>query len=129
MLIELPSGYEDKLTLSSLEKLDDESYKCQLDLSSGSFTAKIEFWLDTVSARQVLDVLSHIIDQSRGTARLSFRYEEPFIEFKGDGLGHIAVSGLLTEGPPFQRLEFVFQTDQTMVGSFIKNLENLLNEP
>ncbi len=129
MLLELPSPHEDKLILSSFEKLGDEGYKCQLDLSSGSFTAKTEFWFDKTSARQVLEVLRHIFEQPHGKARLSFRYEEPFIEFKGDGLGHIAVSGLLTEGPPFQRLEFFFQTDQTMVGVFMKNLEELINEP
>lgn len=129
MLIELSSEYGDRLVLAGFEKLDDEGYKCQLNLSSGAFTAETEFWFDKLSARQVLKVLSQIFEQPRGAARLSFRYEEPFVEFKGDGLGHIFVSGLLAEGPPFQRLEFAFQTDQTMVGTFIKSLEILLKEP
>lgn len=123
--MKLSSAAEDKIELTDFTKLDDEGFKCQLNLKSGPFSAEVEFWFDALSAKEVVNCLENIHENTRGEAKLSFRYEQPYIHFKGDGLGHIEVSGLLVEGPPFQRLEFSFQTDQTMISEFLTELRDL----
>jgi hypothetical protein len=125
-IMELSSGAEDKIELSDFTKLDDEGYKCQLNLMSKPFAAEIEFWFDLVSAKGVVKCLENIHEKPREEAKLGFRYEQPYIQFKGDGLGHIEVSGLLVDGPPFQRLEFTFQSDQTLISGFLAELKDLL---
>jgi hypothetical protein len=126
--MKLSSGDKDKIELSRFEILADEGYKCQLSLVSGPFTADIEFWFDISSAKEVVTCLEHIYDKPRAEAKLAFRYEQPYIQFKGDGLGHIEISGLLTYGPPFQRLEFTFQSDQTLVSPFVDELKALIEK-
>ena len=120
------TGTEDKIELTHFENLGDEGYKCQLILISGPFTANLEFWFDISSAKEVIKCLENIYGKPRTEARLSFRLEEPYIQFKGDGLGHVMVSGLLTYGPPFHRLEFIFQSDQTLVPPFVDSLKSLI---
>jgi hypothetical protein len=124
--MKLSSGAEDKIELTEFTKLDDEGFKCELDLISGPFTAHIEFWFDISSASEVLKYLEKIHENPRAEAKLAFRYEQPYIQFKGDGLGHIEVSGLLVDGPPFQRLEFTFQSDQTLISEFVTDLRDLI---
>jgi hypothetical protein len=51
--MKLSSGAEDKIELTNFTKLDDEGFKCELDLISGPFTAHIEFWFDISSARSI----------------------------------------------------------------------------
>lgn len=47
------------------------------------------------------------------------------IHFKGDGLGHITVSGILYGYLGQQSLNFSFETDQTVYPAFINCLERL----
>ena len=124
--MKLSSGAEEKIELTDFTKLDDEGFKCQLNVISGPFTADIEFWFDISSAREVIECLGKIYEKPRAEAKLGFRYEQPYIQFKGDGLGHIEISGLLVEGPPFQRLEFTFQSDQTLISEFLSELRDLI---
>jgi hypothetical protein len=51
-------------------------------------------------------------------------YEDPYIQFEGNGRGHVTVSGKLqVTGDHMQQLEFEFRTDQTALGPFIQELE------
>ena len=47
------------------------------------------------------------------------------IHFKGDGLGHITVSGILYGDLGRQSLNFSFETDQTVYPAFINSLKKL----
>ena len=47
------------------------------------------------------------------------------IHFKGDGIGHITVSGILYGYMGKQSLNFSFETDQTVFPAFISSLEKL----
>lgn len=51
------------------------------------------------------------------------------ITFSLDTLGHVLVSGTIVEGDYSQRLQFCFQTDQTILRPFIRDLTALIPPP
>ena len=56
-------------------------------------------------------------------------WEQEYISFSGDALGHIKVEGTLVQhGDSIQTLDFSFETDQTMIKNFIIDFEKLLND-
>ena len=56
-------------------------------------------------------------------------WEQEYISFSGDDLGHISVEGILVKhGNSIQMLDFSFATDQTMIKNFIIDFEKLLND-
>jgi len=125
--MKVSSGAEDRIELTKVSKLGEEGFKCNLKVVSGHFSAAMEFWFDNGSARKVADCLETIYTDPKAEARLGFRDEPQYIDFKGDGLGHIDISGQLTDfGPPHQRLDFAFRTDQTLISGFLEELKNVL---
>jgi hypothetical protein len=64
----------------------------------------------------------------RGTARLQSIFEDPYIELALDHAGKVRVSGdLVQHGPPTQRLQFEFMTDQTVLAPFARDLRACLS--
>lgn len=64
----------------------------------------------------MLNEIQHIVFQEIG--------EGNTIEFKGDGHGHIEVSGKIFDSAMTHTLDFSFMTDQTVYPQFIRELES-----
>ncbi|WP_156226476.1 hypothetical protein, partial [Herbaspirillum chlorophenolicum] len=76
---------------------DDSGGVCRLDLRSSPFQAQIDFFFDNPVFPDFVAQLERLKDSLVGKARLGNCHEEPFIQFEGDGLGHILVSGKLLD--------------------------------
>jgi hypothetical protein len=88
------------------------------------FTAtSFRFYFDSPPLAEFVERLAHVERTLVGEAKLGQLYEDSYVSFTGDGLGHVTVSGLLVEGVPTQRLQFSFTTDQTALGPFIADLQ------
>jgi hypothetical protein len=93
---------------------------CELELKSFPFQALVTFFFDDPSLSEFSDRLRALEFSLLGSARLGNLYEEPYLEFVGNGRGQIKVSGRLqVSGDHIQQLDFEFSTDQTALGSFI----------
>ena len=80
---------------------------------------------DHKDIKELADQLRALIDFKTDEAvfrELDYNSE---IHFKGDGLGHITVSGILYGYLGHQFLNFSFETDQTVFPAFISDLEKL----
>ena len=96
---------------------------CQLYVVAAPFSASVQFFFDSMQLPRFVDNLAVIERTLSGEARLGLQFEEPHIAFRGDGRGHVIVSGLLTDTrEQMQRLEFCFVTDQTALGALISAL-------
>jgi len=96
---------------------------CQLEVLSAPFSAEIKFFFDYPYLHEFIVALECIEATLVGEAKLGQQYEDPYIYFYGNGLGHIFVSGLLSVyGDHTQKLEFSFKTDQTALAQFISGL-------
>jgi hypothetical protein len=72
-IMKLSSCVEDNFELTNFENLDDEGFKCQLNLVSGPFAADIFFWFDISSAKEVVKCIENIYENLRGEAKLGSR--------------------------------------------------------
>jgi hypothetical protein len=103
---------------------------CLLEVKSGPFAAKVQFFFDAGPWRAFLRDLDALNESLSGEAKLGLDFEEPFIAFRGDGRGHIQVSGLLIEHSAHsQRLEFSFVADQTALAPFLSDLREVARAP
>lgn len=104
---------------------DDSGGVCRLDLRSSPFQAQIDFFFDSPALSDFVTQLERLKEHLIGKAWLGNDHEELFIQFDGDGLGHILVSGKLLDSTcgRMQQLAFEFQTDQTALMSFIGDLK------
>jgi hypothetical protein len=61
-----------------------------------------------------------------GAAELRHRYEHEFIKLEFTSLGHLVASGTIIDyGPPECRLQFAFETDQTVCPTFLRELDSM----
>ncbi|MES2048489.1 MAG: GNAT family N-acetyltransferase [Pseudomonadota bacterium] len=119
---------ENSLSMHDIEIFSDGSGgRCDLNLRSLPFQAQITFYFDCPSLSEFADQLRALEFSLIGTARLGNLYEEPYVEFEGNGRGGVKVSGRLqVSGDHIQQLDFEFSTDQTALGSFIYELKEAL---
>lgn len=94
---------------------------CDLELTSGPFSAKKRFFFEHPTLESFAESLAAIHQWLAGEARLGLIYEEDHLLFRGDSQGHVYVSGLLIDSG--QSLRFEFTTDQTALGPFIVELK------
>lgn len=100
---------------------------CKLDVLSSPFSASIDFLFDYLCFQKFILDLQNIEKNLVGEAKLFQEYEEPYICFKGNALGHVIVSGVLgIYSEHTQILEFSFKTDQTALSQFIAGLNMIL---
>jgi hypothetical protein len=116
------------LRMENIKMYPDQSGgSCDLEVISLPFRANIRFFFDWPPLNQFVEQLEDIEQSLSGEATLGQQFEEPYIKFKGNGLGHIEVSGLLiVYNENIQKLEFSFTTDQTAVGPFIEELRSVV---
>jgi hypothetical protein len=130
MDIELATGIADRcLVLRACRPYGKGDFGCLLSVRSGYFGADIDFYFERYALESFVTELQSLNASLKGRAQLKPEHEDPYIQFEGDGLGHIKVSGkLLQLGPDFQTLEFEFRADQTCLTPFIDALQNLAAE-
>ncbi len=112
------------LQLSNVEKFGDGSgYCCDLAVRSGGFACQRQFCFDDDYLTNALTSLRRMIDGSPGEATIKFRYEEDYLRFEVNRLGHVFVSGELHEYSDLaQMLKFAFRTDQTVLAPLVREL-------
>jgi len=99
---------------------------CALEIVSPPFSARDRFYFDTPALTTFIEQLANIERTLVGEARLGQQFEEPYVLFRGNGRGHINVSGLLIDQSEHgQKLEFSLTTDQTALGSLIAGLREV----
>jgi hypothetical protein len=115
------------LRFDQVEKFADGSgYRADLTVQSATFAAKQTFYFEEAFLVASIAALEAMSERLEGTARLGQQYEEPFIEFAACDHGHVRVSGEILDHTTFgQRLQFAFQTDQTVLGSLVVFLQEL----
>lgn len=125
-----PSIHDDTcgLRMTDIEIFSDRSGGNRYpDVVSLPFRAHVQFFFDWPPLNQFVKQFAAIEQSLSGEATLGQQFEDPYIKFKGNGCGHIEVSGLLTEyGEHIQRLQFSFTTDQTAIGPFIVGLRSVV---
>jgi hypothetical protein len=100
---------------------------CRLEIKAGPFSATWKFVFDFPPLGEFISKLASLEQTLTGEARLGLQYEEGHISFRGSGLGHVTVSGLLVQyGGHTQKLQFSFSTDQTALAPFIRGLQDAL---
>ena len=108
------------LAFRDLERFDDDSgYGTTLVIHSGWISVEYKFVFETLPLQMFLKNLEQIDRTLIGTARLKPTYEEQFVEFEGNGRGHILVHGELADHSGGQRVRFGFGADQTCLRPFI----------
>lgn len=104
---------------------DGSGGHCQLDVKSHPFQGQVVFFFDNPSLIEFADQLAELERTLLGRVRLGNVYEDPYIEFEGNGRGHVVVRGTLcVTGDHMQQLDFEFKTDQTALGPFIHQLRS-----
>ena len=115
------------LNMKNVEFFDDGSGgSCFLEVASSPFTVAVSFFFDDPPISKFIEALEGIDRTLIGEAKLGQQYEEPYFVLRGDGKGHVSVSGVLTDfSIDQQRLEFSFVTDQTALRPFIVGLKEI----
>jgi hypothetical protein len=116
------------LVFRSFKRFDDGSgYSVTLRIRSGWIGADYDFYFEEHRLREFIQVLEEVDRTLAGTARLKPTYENQFIQFRGDGQGHVIVEGELTDhGGMEQRVRFAFRTDQTCLRPLISELRHAI---
>ena len=128
MDISLATYSEDKiLKLCNVEHFSDGSgYKADLYVKSRDFSAEIPFYFEDQPLITFVANLEKMNSTLTGTALLKPLFEGNCIEFRINNTGHVNVLGHLVEYSEMsQSMDFQFQTDQTCLIPFVRELKIL----
>ena len=127
----LTQNHHRRLMMDKIELYRDGSGgHCLLEVVSAPFSASFSFYFDNPPFTEFVRCLETIHRTLAGEARLGNNHEDPYISFRGDGRGHITVSGLLVVYDEHsQKLAFSFESDQTSLPSFISDLRKVFESP
>lgn len=114
--------------MTDIEKFGDGSgYRCNLFVRSGDFSCHRPFYFDDSHFPDAIEALRRMSTGAAGEATIRDRWENDFVCFTSNELGHIFVTGELFEHSDLpQSLRFGFRTDQTVIGPLICDFEALL---
>jgi hypothetical protein len=102
-------------------------FSAVLDLWSDDFGARKQFWFTRWGVEQFLAALRVMDSSLSGAAVLGDEHEPDHFSLKVTATGRVVVSGeLFRFGACEQRLEFGFETDQTVLAPLIAELDGLL---
>jgi len=103
---------------------DDTIYECRIFISLDGFTVDRKFFFEWIFLLDFLKNLEHMNKELSGEAILKCEYEEEFIKVSCISQGHIRVAGLIVDQSWLrQEFRFEFETDQTMLGPLIRDIE------
>lgn len=113
--------------LSHVEKFSDGSgYRCELTVVSGDFSCRRPFYFDEAILSAAVRELESMATGKPGTAFIKAEWEEDFLRFQSNDMGHVWVSGEIFEHAELtQRLKFAFRTDQTVLLPLVRDLRVL----
>lgn len=116
------------LRFTSLEKFaDDSGYRCTLFVRSGGFACERPFYFDDSHFPDAIMALKAMDRGQPGEALIKGRWEDDYVKFVSNDLGHVFVSGELYEHSDMsQSLTFGFRTDQTVLGPLVRDLSPLV---
>jgi hypothetical protein len=126
--IELETHDETKqLRLSSIERFGDGSgYRCNLFVRSRGFSCERPFYFDDSHFPDAIKALRAMHAGRPGEALIKGAWEDDYLKFVSNDMGHVFVSGELFEhADPPQSLKFSFRTDQTVLGPLLRDLKPL----
>ncbi len=127
--IELKTHSKHKvLLLADIEKsLSGDHYTCLLMVRSGHYSCERPFCFEGSYLHDAVGRLRHMDEGVPGTAVLKGQWDDDCLGFESNDMGHVTVTGELYERSDTpQSLRFAFQTDQTVLGSLIKDLDYIL---
>lgn len=129
MDIVLLTNDENYLGFHQVQRYSDLSgFGAFLGVRTHGFRADLLFMVEPEAFVAFIEALEEMDRSLAGKARLKAVYEDPYIELEVDPTGEVRVSGdLVDHGPPRQRLEFEFVTDQTVLGPFARDLRSCLS--
>src|SRR5690348_3582945 len=104
---------------------DGRAYAARLFVETGSFGGHLHVDYEKECLDRFIRELEDMDRTLTGSATLKPLYDHDFITLKLDGVGHVAVRGELPDysGGRFQQLVFEFETDQTSLAPFIRELK------
>lgn len=118
-----------KLSLENISNRGQGNYVCDAVVKSGWITCKQRFYFDRYRAEAFLQALVRMHTSFEGETTLQQEYEMQFITVSCNKLGQVTVSGELFEDAiVYQSVKFMFETDQTVLPSFIEQFELLLEQ-
>ena len=98
-------------------------------VDSDGFSAVTDMDVDIKQLIRFTDDLTELYNTLKGVAKIQEPYDmQQFIEFSGDGKGHIYISGKLNsfgQNGSAQELKFENSIDQTSLPEFISNLSDV----
>lgn len=125
MKIKLKTNSDDHgLEFLDVERFSDGSGYCAVIMvHSRGFSVEIPFYFEVHPLDAFIENLEKMNQSLIGSARIKPFYEEHFIEFEINALGHVRIRGEMIEYSDMpQRLKFEFETDQTCLSPFIHDL-------
>lgn len=99
-------------------------------VSSSGFSATATMDIDIKRLPFFCNELKNVYDSLNGKARLQEAFGDQYIEFCGDGKGHIGIAGQLESNGSdgfSQKLQFENRIDQTFLPAFLASLNSLAN--
>ena len=101
-----------------------------VSVSSAGFSASTTMDIDIKRLPFFCNELKNVYDSLNGKARLQEAFGDQYIEFCGDGKGHIGIAGQLESNGSdgfSQKLQFENRIDQTFLPAFLASLNSLAN--
>lgn len=117
------------LRLSDFKKFEDGSgYSCKISVCSGDFSCDRPFYFDDSHFPDAIRALQQMDAGNLGEATIKGQWEDDFIKFTLDKIGHVVVVGQIFEHAELsQQLKFAFETDRTVLGPLIRGFLDLKN--
>lgn len=126
-IIILQTNSDNKQLIFETRYLVGLNFTFDVDVVSGDFSGKSHFCIHKDNLIHIINDLTNIHLNVKGTSRLSDTDSDGYIEFSMDSLGALRVYGQIGGSHEKQLLRFEFVTDQTALPKFISNLTSLCN--
>ena len=128
-LIELRTNDPGRIVrLEQIEKFRDGSgYQCVITVVSIRVSCSCPFFFDDVALSVAVPMLRDLARGKEGSLTIKGQWEPDSLRIDANAMGHVRVSGELTERSGLdQRVEFAFRTDQTVLSPLANDLQRLL---
>lgn len=103
---------------------DDNWLTVKIDVSTGGFRGTVHAALLTFELKEFVAEMETLFQTLIGIAEFQTLEEQLQIELKGDGKGHILLTGeVLDQAGIGNRLSFSFQFDQVALGKSIRGIK------
>jgi hypothetical protein len=114
--------------LQRVKQSSDTWLAAEAEIKAGKFSGRATLWLDLSDFARFITSAQSLYNTLEGEARFETIESQIGFLLKGDGKGHIALTGfLLDRCGDGNELRFTLDFDQTMLPKTISEIENLLN--